>query len=123
MGREMGLSRIETVAVEHLMGEEMGPVELSRRLHISSAAATLLVDRLQEASHVTREQDSTDRRRRQVRLLPATRRDTRAYIDQVVDAIVRVERKFDTAEREVIRQYLLQVEEQLTNLDLPEAED
>jgi DNA-binding MarR family transcriptional regulator len=119
MGHDMGLSRIETVAVEHLMGEDLGPVELSRRLHISSAAATLLVDRLQEDRHVTREMDATDRRRRQVRLRPATRRNTRAHVDQVVDAIVRVERNFTKGEREVIRRYLLGVADQLNSLAQP----
>ncbi|MGF1646704.1 MAG: hypothetical protein ACFCVF_07280 [Kineosporiaceae bacterium] len=36
----LGISLNEVWAVEHLMAEPMGPVELSRRLDITSASAT-----------------------------------------------------------------------------------
>ena len=59
--------------MEHLMGEPIGPVELSRRLHMTSASATVLVDRLEEAGHVVREPDPHDGRRRVVRPTAAGR--------------------------------------------------
>ena len=67
MARRLGLNPSEVDAMEHLMAEPMGPVELSRRLHMTSASATVLVDRLEEAGHVAREADPEDRRRRVVR--------------------------------------------------------
>jgi len=63
----MALNLSEVDAMEHLMGAAMGPVELSRRLHMTSASATVLVDRLAEAGHVEREPDPSDGRRRVVR--------------------------------------------------------
>ncbi len=67
MARRMGLNPSDVDAMEHLMGEQMGPVELSRRLHMTSASATVLVDRLEDAGHVVREPDPADGRRRVVR--------------------------------------------------------
>jgi DNA-binding MarR family transcriptional regulator len=43
---------------------------LSRRANLRSAAATLLVDRLEKAGFVTRNRSSTDRRRVEVRAVP-----------------------------------------------------
>ena len=41
----------------------MGGAELARRLGISKAATTVLVDRLERAGHVERVRDTVDRRR------------------------------------------------------------
>ena len=41
----------------------MGGAELARRLGISSAATTVLVDRLERAGHFERVRDTGDRRR------------------------------------------------------------
>ncbi len=63
MARDLGISVSEVWALEHLMSEEMGPVELSRRLDMTSAAATVLVRRLEMSGHVVREPHPADRRR------------------------------------------------------------
>jgi DNA-binding MarR family transcriptional regulator len=66
MADRMGLSENEIWAMQHVMGEALGPVEIGRRLHMSSASATVLVDRLEQAGHVRRVPHENDRRRRVV---------------------------------------------------------
>jgi DNA-binding MarR family transcriptional regulator len=67
IAHRLGLNPSEVDAMEHVMGDPVGPVELSRRLHMTSASATVLVDRLEEAGHAVRELDPADGRRRVVR--------------------------------------------------------
>ena len=67
IAHRLGLNPSEVDAMEHIMGEPVGPVELSRRLHMTSASATVLVDRLEQAGHAVREPDPDDGRRRVVR--------------------------------------------------------
>jgi DNA-binding MarR family transcriptional regulator len=71
LARRLGISVSEVWAVEHLMAEPMGPVELSRRLDMTSAAATVLVRRLEATGHVVREPHPADRRRTVLRPTPA----------------------------------------------------
>ena len=80
IARRLGLDPSEVDAMEHLMGDPVGPVELSRRLHMTSASATVLVDRLEDAGHVVREPDPSDGRRRVVR---PTNQGARAVYQQI----------------------------------------
>jgi DNA-binding MarR family transcriptional regulator len=123
MSRRLGLNPSEVDAMEHLMAEPMGPVELSRRLHMTSASATVLVDRLEEAGHVAREADPEDRRRRVVR---PTDQGSRAVYEQVVPLIVDLvsaEDQLTARERAAVERYLERVLEVLGShaLDEPAA--
>jgi DNA-binding MarR family transcriptional regulator len=113
IARRLDLNISEVDAMEHLMGEAMGPVELSRRLHMSSASATVLVDRLADAGHVVREADPNDGRRRVVR---PTAQGAAAVFDQIgplVTDLVAAEDVLAPAEREVVMRYLTRVLEVL----------
>ncbi|MBI1378372.1 MAG: MarR family transcriptional regulator [Frankiales bacterium] len=114
LARRLGLNQSEVDAMEHLMGEPMGPVELSRRLHMTSASATVLVDRLEEAGHVVREPDVHDGRRRVVR--PTAQGATAVFqqIGPLVADLVAAEDVLDPAEREAVVRYLTRVREVLT---------
>lgn len=62
--RRLGLGANDLWALEHLFADgPLGPVEIGHRLGMSSAAATVLVDRLEAAGHVERRPHPTDRRR------------------------------------------------------------
>jgi DNA-binding MarR family transcriptional regulator len=64
MARRMGVNVSDMTAILWL--SEHGPVggvELARRLGISTAATTVLVDRLERAGHIERVRDTVDRRR------------------------------------------------------------
>lgn len=72
LARELGMSVHDLEAVELVLtaqsldgeyAELMGPVELSRRLGVTSAAATQSVHRLEAAGHVVRRPHPQDRRR------------------------------------------------------------
>lgn len=65
LARRLGLSVHDVEAVEHVMlaDEPIGPVQLSRRLGVTSAAATQAVHRLQAAGHVVRRPHPDDGRR------------------------------------------------------------
>jgi DNA-binding MarR family transcriptional regulator len=109
IARRIGLNLSEVDAMEHLMGEAMGPVELSRRLHMTSASATVLVDRLAEAGHVVREPDASDGRRRVVRPTPAGAAAVFEQIGPLVNDLVVAEDVLDPDEREVVLRYLRRV--------------
>ena len=73
LARRLGLSVHDVEAMEHVMlaGEPLGPVELSRRLGVTSAAATQSVHRLQAGGHVVRTPHPGDRRRQVLQVTPS----------------------------------------------------
>jgi DNA-binding MarR family transcriptional regulator len=73
LARRLGLSVHDVEAMEQVMvaGEPLGPVELSRRLGVTSAAATQAVHRLQAAGHVVRAPHPADRRRKVLSVTPS----------------------------------------------------
>ena len=109
IARRLDLNPSEVDAMEHLMGEPIGPVELSRRLHMTSASATVLVDRLEEAGHVVREPDPTDGRRRVVRPTAQGMASVYAQIGPMVADLVAAEDAMTEHERTVVVDYLTRV--------------
>ena len=73
LARRLGLSVHDVEAMEQVMlaGEPLGPVELSRRLGVTSAATTQSVHRLQAAGHVVRTPHPADRRRQVLEVTPS----------------------------------------------------
>jgi len=63
VARRAGLSETELVTLEHLTREQIGPAEVARRLEVSPAAATGIVDRLVSRGHVERRPHEVARRR------------------------------------------------------------
>ncbi|HEX6056672.1 MAG TPA: MarR family transcriptional regulator, partial [Intrasporangium sp.] len=51
VARRAGMSITELHALRHLSAEPMGPVELARRLRVTSAASSGVVDRLVAHGH------------------------------------------------------------------------
>lgn len=87
MSRQLGLSESEMLAVAHLAQRgELSPSEIATLLDLSSGGVSALVQRLEDAGHVTREAHPTDGRRNLVRLAPAlVERATRAFAPLVED--------------------------------------
>lgn len=73
MARRLGLSVHDVEAMEHVMlsGDPVGPAELSRRLGVTTAAATQSVHRLQAAGHVVRHPHPEDGRRQVLEVTPS----------------------------------------------------
>jgi DNA-binding MarR family transcriptional regulator len=109
MARRLDLNPSEVDAMEHVMREEIGPVELSRRLHMSSASATVLVDRLETAGHVVREPDPQDGRRRVVRPTSQGIDSVFAQVGPLVADLVSAEDGLSPRERATVARYLTRV--------------
>src|ERR1700710_2017150 len=71
-GRERGLNPSAVTTLAHLRLEgPQTPTELARRLDITTASATELLDRLERDGHVKRRPHPTDRRKLMVDLTEA----------------------------------------------------
>ena len=102
---DVGATDLE--AMNHLLADgPLGPTEIGRRLHISSAAATVLVDRLVAAGHAARRPDPSDRRRRLVVPTAESAARAREAVRPLIAAIDGVLDAFTPAEQDVIARYL-----------------
>ena len=113
IAHRLGLNPSEVDAMEHIMGDPIGPVELSRRLHMTSASSTVLVDRLEQAGHAVREPDPADGRRRVIRPTPSGAGAVYAQIGPMVADLVRAEEGLTGPERAAVVTYLTRVLEVL----------
>ena len=111
VGRELTVNATDLAAMEFiLINGAMGPTELAKRLGITTAAVTTVVDRLVRAGHVTRTRHPDDRRAVIVQATPASTVRAMATIMPVVRAIEGTLDEFDGAEQAVITRYLERVE-------------
>lgn len=110
VGRELTVNPTDLHAMQHLiMGGPLGPTELSRRLGISTAATTAVVDRLVAVGHATRAQHPTDRRA--VVIVPNPSSVVRA-MDTLMPMILGIDGvldEFDEDDQAVITSYLERV--------------
>ena len=106
VARQAGLSESELVALEHLVRGPLGPAELSRRLEVSTAAGTGIVDRLVSHGHVTRAPHDQDRRRTQVLVTASGREEVLQRLLPMFRALRGLDESFDASERAVVERYL-----------------
>ena len=104
-----GLSTNELWALEHLFAEPLGTGEVGRRLQVTSAATTQIVDRLAQRGHVEREPHPTDRRRTVVKLTDYGRAEVLEHMMPMFRALAQTDADLDDAEREVVDRYLQRV--------------
>ena len=110
VGQALMVNSTDLAAMEHLMTEgSLTPSELSRRLDISTAATTLVVDRLVALKHVRRHPHSHDRRK--VVVVPEPRSVTRAFAElmPVIGGVAALEATMTEAERAVVEAFLSRV--------------
>jgi DNA-binding MarR family transcriptional regulator len=110
VGRQLTVNPTDLQAMEHLIQSgPLSPTDLSKRLGISTAATTSVVDRLVALDHATRTLHPTDRRG--VIVVPNPRSVERAMgtlmpmimgVDGVLD-------EFTDEQQEVVTQYLERV--------------
>lgn len=104
--RIMGLKETDYAAMAILMREPMGPSELARALHITSAAATAVVDRLVSAGHAVREPHPEDRRRTIIRAVDASRAKTMEHVHPMMNMVEDELKKLDQHGRDAVLQFL-----------------
>lgn len=106
VARRAGLSDRELTALEQLSREPIGPAEMARRLDVSTAASTGIVDRLVGRGHAERRAHEEDRRRVEVRVTDSGRREASAHLMPMFLALDELDRGFTAAERKVVERYL-----------------
>lgn len=104
--RIMGLKDTDYAAMALLMREPMGPTELARALHITSAAATAVVDRLVRAGHAIREPHPDDRRRMIVRAADCSRAKTMEHVYPMMGMVEDELEKLDEGGRAAVLGFL-----------------
>jgi DNA-binding MarR family transcriptional regulator len=112
LGRELTVNQTDLEAMEELIRDgALSPTELARRLGMSTAAVTTVVDRLTAVGHVTREPNPHDRRGILVVPSPASVRKAMGTLMPMILGMDRVIGEFDAAERDAITAYLGRVAE------------
>lgn len=106
VARRAGMSLTELATLEHLTREQIGPAEVARRLEVSTAAATGIVDRLVSHGHVERQPHPEDRRRTRLVLTEAGRREVIGQLLPMFVALDQLDRSFSEDERAVVERYL-----------------
>jgi DNA-binding MarR family transcriptional regulator len=106
VARRARLSESELVALEHLMGGSLGPVEVGRRLGVTSAASTGIVDRLESRGHVHRAPHPGDRRRTEVSITDSGRSEVLGYLMPMFRSLAQLDAELSEDERAVVDRYL-----------------
>lgn len=110
VGRQLTVNPTDLHAMEHLIQSgPLSPTELARRLEISTAAATTVVDRLTALGHTTRSQHPTDRRSVVVVPSPDSVEKAMSTLMPMITGIDEVLDDFDESEQATITTYLERV--------------
>lgn len=106
-GRDLGINSTDMAALgEVMMSGPQNPTEIARRLQISTAAMTAVVDRLETAGHVTRESNPSDRRGILIVPTPESVQRALSTLMPIARAIDESLDEFDESERAIIQRYL-----------------
>lgn len=105
----LGLGLRDLEALEHVMTDpdaQLGPNELSRRLGVTTAAATMGVQRLEREGHLTRAPHPADRRRHVLSVTPRGAGHVMRELGPLLQRLGGVLDDFDAQERAVVLRYL-----------------
>ena len=116
VAERLGMNVSDLGAVEHLLGGPMGPVELSKRLLVTPAAATVAVDRLAQRGHVVREPDPNDGRRTRVIVTESGRADVFGQLLPMFQALESAAANLTDEERAVVTDFLTRASSALRTL-------
>ncbi|MEV7548665.1 MarR family winged helix-turn-helix transcriptional regulator [Amycolatopsis sp. NPDC089917] len=92
-------------------GAPLSPAELSRRIGMTTGATTILLNRLEDAGHVLRSRESSDRRRVTLRPTPAAREHARRFLAFAGAEIADTLRAADPGELRVVTLFLAKIAE------------
>ncbi|GLY94610.1 MarR family transcriptional regulator [Actinoplanes sp. NBRC 103695] len=104
--RRTGLSETELDTLEHLIDGVSTPSELARRLEVSTAASTGIVDRLERRGHVERRPHPTDRRRLEVHVTAGGRAELLRQLSPGLRSLADLEADLTAPELAVVVRYL-----------------
>ena len=104
--RRTGLSPADLSALAVLAEEVVGPAELARRLDVTTAAATGIVDRLVARGHVERRATEGDRRRTALHITTGGLYAHREHLRRMVEGLTALDTEFTPEELLVVERYL-----------------
>lgn len=107
LAAELGLDRPGLEAMDHLISAGPAtPTELARRLEISTAAMSLVLNRLEAAGHVARDRHPSDRRKLVVTASDESARQAYARVRPLIDGVEAVIDAMAPADRTVVADFL-----------------
>lgn len=106
VAKRAGMSAMEMAALEQLSLGPMGPAELGRRLGVTSAAATGIIDRLREYGHVERRPHGSDRRRTEVHMTASGVQESIGLLLPMFVEMAAADDELTEEERAVVLRYL-----------------
>lgn len=98
-------------------GTDIGPSQLARRLRITTASVTVLIDRLVEAGHVRRTPDPTDRRRLVLRITESAMIAGRGFFGAVNADLLDATADFTAADLATVTRFLTTVQNTVVDHD------
>ena len=107
----MGLPTSDANALGHITwsaesGRPLSPAQLARRIGMTSGATSVLLRRLEEGGHITRERSRTDLRRVSLHPTPAARERTREFMAFSGTEIAGTVRSADPTELRLVAAFL-----------------
>lgn len=116
LAARIGVGLTDLLALDHLTAapEGLGVVELSRLLHIRSASATVLVDRLVTSGHLQRHPHPSDGRRTTVSPTATAHRDVRDALEPLIADISRITGELTPTQAAVVLRFLTEITAALT---------
>lgn len=103
---ETDMRALHFAIVSENTGSEATPGAIARRLGISSASTTKLLDRLENAGHIRRLRHPTDRRALVVRVDPSTRATAMRTMGAQQARRVDAAKRLGSAERRIVTRFL-----------------
>ncbi|WP_083701846.1 MarR family winged helix-turn-helix transcriptional regulator [Tersicoccus sp. Bi-70] len=114
----MGMGEKDMLALRYLLeanraGTPLTPGDLARRLSISTASTTTLLDRLTRSGHVRRAPHPTDRRALVVLPTADTDGEVRSTLGSMHERMLGVARSLDPAQAEIVTDFLTAMADQV----------
>lgn len=107
LAAELDVDRAGLEAMDHLMTTGPAtPTELARLLGISTAAMTLVLNRLESAGHLRRDPHPSDRRKLVVTASDETSRRAHGYVAPLIRGVESLIDSLEETERAVVEEFL-----------------
>ena len=106
VAQQAGLTRSEVRTLEMLSRGPLGPAEIARRLDVSTAASSGIVDRLVAHGHAVRTPHPSDRRRLVVEITDRGRVDTMRLLAPMLERLEQLDAGLDEHDRAVVARFL-----------------
>ncbi len=106
IARRASLSHTELKTLELLFQSPMGPADLARRLGVTTAASSGIVDRLTSRGHVVRVPHASDGRRTDVTITESGAAEVVGHLTPMFTALHELDSALDDDERAVVEAYL-----------------